>query len=138
MQLYVQVESNFEFFCEQKLGRLSLSHFQPNSPLLKPLLSAFNLSLTCLSLTVCSRINLAHLAVCTQLEQLIISDDSSLSSSGTFISSDANTFLPSLKHLECDVCLGVYAHLFERKSKWVHLELNCCHFGKNVTIAILF
>ena len=120
MRLYVQVYSiTFNLFCEQKLGRFSLSHFQANSPLLKPLLSAFNLSLTCLSLTFCSQINLALLSVCTQLEQLNISHDSSLSSSGNF-SMDANTFLPSLKHLECDFCLGVYAHLFERKSKWVH------------------
>ena len=94
----------------------------------RTILRAFSSSLTDLSLNYYSSINLSHLSLCTQLQQLRITDSVLYSDT----SLDADSFLPSLKEFESNVCLGEFAHLFERKSTLTDAYFNCCHIGTNV------
>ncbi len=116
------------FLCQ--LDRISLMNFKSSfsTSTIKLLLAALSSSLTVLVLTNCSQINLTHLSVCTRLQQLHISDSRFYSET----SLDAETFLPSLKQIQINICLGKFAHLFERKSTLIDAEFNCCHTGRSV------
>ena len=113
-----------------QLDRISLTNFKSSfsASTIKLLLAALSSSLTVLVLTNCSQINLTHLSVCTRLQQLYISDSRFYSET----SLDAETFLPSLKQIQSNICLGKFAHLFEKKSLLIDAEFNCCHIGTKV------
>ncbi len=109
-----------------KLTRISLDFKFSIST--RTILRAFSSSLTDLSLNHCSSISLSHLSPCTQLQRLritysVLYSDTSL---------DTDSFLPSLKEFESNVCLGEFAHRFERKSTLTDAYFNCCHIGTKV------
>ena len=121
-----------------QLNMITLLFFGLDSPFLKTVVNAFAPYLRRLYLDRCDRVDLAHLSLCTHLEHLSVI-------SSTFSSSVAsdpaqwdggNTFLPSLKSLYSNVCLGTWAPLFERKSTLVDVHLHCCHIGTRVRIII--
>ncbi len=105
--------------------------------LVKPIMVAFGsvLKHLCISSNG-DQINLEDLAYCTVLNNLTLD-------LGTVISSDGNDpsscwspekFLPSLNELTVvgETCLGLWAPLFEAKSKMIRLSLGCCHIGTKV------
>lgn len=101
---------------------------------MKAILEVFAPTLQHLSLQSCREINLAELAPCVKLESLrILELDSSLSteSEQNVSTIKAATFLPSLKSVQSDICLGCHSLLFEEKSTLIRLVLSCSHFVMN-------
>jgi len=78
-------------------------------------------------------IRLADLALCVKLESLRITTREEgrdpPDSDFNFIphEMDAGNFLPQLKSLHSDCCLGQHSLLFEEKPTIVRLVLNCSH-----------
>lgn len=96
-----------------------------------------------LKLTACPSIKLTDLAACHQLESLKFCLYSRLDPKEGDVTLldpeedasaliDSNTFLPNLKKLRSDGCLGVYSAVFEKKATLVHLDLMCSHVGMEV------
>jgi len=119
---------NYYFFKLTKIG----FHKVPVG-YMKPILELFGAELQHLDFKGCHRIKLADLALCHQLQDLRIIS-SKLHPPLTFIPQqiddstvEAATFLPQLKSLESNVCLGHHSRLFEEKSTLVRLVLNCSH-----------
>ena len=105
---------------------------------MKAILKAFGNGLQHLTLDSCRQINVADLMTyCTELESLNILGDSSMKpkmmeSTECFLD-EAVTFLPNLKNLKSEICLGDWSYLFEEKStSLVRLTLSCCHIGIKV------
>lgn len=103
-----------------------------HSEYLEAIMKVFGWKLKSLELQFCKKIQLEHLASCTQLEKLKIMGGSILISSARndpMIRWAPDTFLPLLKSFESDICLGVWAPIFEKKSTLINLELDCIHTG---------
>lgn len=92
-----------------------------------------------LHLTLKCKINLEDLVYCSRLETLRItrkendrySTEPSVDTGSTL---DAKTFLPLLKTIESDVCLGAHqSRLFEEKCTLTRISLACCHIGTEVS-----
>ena len=43
------------------------------------------------------------------------------------------TFLPNLKTLESDICLGVFSPLFQEKASLINISVECCHVATQAT-----
>ena len=74
---------------------------------------------------------ISFLVPCTKLENLTILDTLAHPSAfnGPPDDLDSNRFLPSLKQLESNTCLGTWSPLLESKSTLTKLKLACCHIG---------
>ena len=72
-------------------------------------------------------INLHDLTPCVKLESLRILFDSTISSLPELALPLAESYLPNLKKLESEICLGNWSLLFQEKSSYTHLVLDCCH-----------
>lgn len=46
-------------------------------------------------------------------------------------SENDNEFLPKLKKLKLDVCLGAMSWLFQKKSSYTSLDIACCHVASD-------
>ena len=79
------------------------------------------------------KVDLFALIPCLQLETLAISNESCLLTPDDEILSNpevkSRKFLPNLKNLLSEICLGKKSRLFEEKSTLVNLELHCSHIG---------
>lgn len=72
-------------------------------------------------------IDLHDLTPCTKLESLHILFNSTISS---LLESELpliEGYLPNLKKLESETCLGNWSLLFQEKKTYTHLVLDCCH-----------
>jgi len=77
--------------------------------------------------------DLADLMPCVKLETLLIKDVTTFDEDEPPVKLDANQFLPKLKSLESEVCLGPHwMRLFEQKPGLTHVALCCCHVGTKV------
>lgn len=107
-----------------------------SSNLVTTILKVFGPNL--LHLTLKCKLNLEDLVYCSRLESLRISRKeaerySSEPSVDTGSTLDAKTFLPLLKTIESDVCLGTHqSRLFEEKCTLIRISLACCHIGTEV------
>ena len=78
-------------------------------------------------------VDLADLMPCVELESLLIKDITTFDKDKPPVKLDANQFLPKLKSLESEVCLGPHwMRLFEQKHGLTHVALCCCHVGTKV------
>ena len=77
----------------------------------------------------CENIDLAELVSCTELRDLEIQYGNVKPTKSTK-SIDAETFLPQLRKLHVDCCLGLESRLFENvRPTLVDLYIRCVHFG---------
>ena len=104
--------------------------------MVKSILSVFGPHLKHLTLESCKEINLQDLMPCLQLETLCLQMKSTLDLEESDPISEPESFLPQLKSLESDICLGALSHLFEEKPDLTRVVLNCYHVGIKV-IALL-
>lgn len=75
-------------------------------------------------------VDLADLMPCVELESLLIKDITTFRKKEPAVKLDANLFLPKLKSLESEVCLGTHwTRLFEQKPGLTRVALCCCHVG---------
>lgn len=125
------------FYIWIQLESLTLLEVSPEYT--KAILKAFGAGLQHLTLDSCRQINVADLMTyCTELESLNILGDSSMSpkmmeSAAECFLNEGITFLPKLKSLKSEICLGDWSYLFEEKSiSLVRLTLSCCHIGIKV------
>lgn len=102
------------------------------SEFVRPLCNPFGATLTKLGFYNCAALDLSQIASCTLLEdwEIIACSIHSIGHSKW----NAVTFLPLLKKLETyHACLGPYwAPICEKKTSFVHINLNCIHIGTNV------
>lgn len=77
-----------------------------------------------LTLSACRGINLSDFLSCPQLVKLEITGRSALETVENF-SVAPDTFLPNLKWIHSDVCLGSASAFFLRKQSLVHISLTC-------------
>ena len=98
---------------------------------MRAILTVFGPELHKLRLEKCPQIKLEQLAVCSKLESLkIVNGSLSQRSQETDSALDADTYLPKLKIMESNICLGRQSHLFEEKSSsLIKLDIHCCHVG---------
>ncbi len=85
-------------------------------------------------------IDMAYLAsICTNLEHLTLLDACINLDFEAACGWTPETFFPKLTHFQTNnsksKCSGVWGVLIEKKSKLVHLSLQCCHIG---TIVLFF
>jgi len=108
---------------------------------LKILLKVFGPDLKHLSFEYCSKeiVNLEDLLPCSKLEDLRFRGylpNTPLNSNA--VDFQWEEFLPRLKILESDVCLGrTWSRIFEEKSTLTSIILNCFHIGTEVSINLL-
>lgn len=102
----------------------------------KVILNAFAPTLKHLTFKSCDGINLMDLIHCRQLETLFILNcrgSSSLAETKVEPSRlNPSSFLPHLKSVKSDICLGLWSSLLEGKSELTHVVLNCFHNGTKV------
>jgi len=102
----------------------------------KVILNAFAPTLKHLTFKSCDGINLMDLIHCRQLESLFILNcrvSSSLAETKVEPSRlNPSSFLPHLKSVKSDICLGLWSSLLEGKSELTHVFLNCFHNGTKV------
>jgi len=72
-------------------------------------------------------INPLELSSCTKLKSLEMLERTSLMSHATSKGDDQDDFLPRLKKLKTNVCLGSMSRLFQAKSSYTFLDIACCH-----------
>ncbi len=107
---------------------VTLKGFQPNyvasilkvfGSELKELKISTRCELSVLNLLACPKLEILHLDhFCTLLEPN--KTDPPLSQS---------TFLPQIKELNSEICLGSWSHLLLNKASLVNISLRCCHIG---------
>jgi len=98
----------------------------------KPTLDIFGPSLKKLELDFMINTQLADLAPCSQLEELTIKRCRNLDASYP-TNWSWSSFLPFLKSIKSECCLGDWAPSFERKlGSLIAAQLNCCHIGTDV------
>lgn len=93
----------------------------------------------------CHEVDVSDLVVCTQLESLQFiapegrygKNNLSLMMRGDQQPLNPHSFLPQLKSIQSDTCLGQWASLFENKYTLTRIVLNCCHFGVPVSVNFL-
>lgn len=88
------------------------------------ILNQFCNDLTELSYESVYNINPLELSSCTKLKSLEILERTSLMNGQ---SNDKDEFLPRLKKLKTNVCLGSMSQLFQTKSSYTFLDIACCH-----------
>ena len=98
---------------------------------MKSILEVFHPLLKFLVLKNCTKIKLADLAVCFELEGLKILAGCSFNSHDIDVF-NPDTFLPKLKSFQSNICMGLPSRLFEEKSGLVNLVLHCSHIGIEV------
>ena len=95
-------------------------------------LRRFGGGLLSLAYKSCKEVKLTNLVHCVNLQKLRIL----VSKYGTTIfntegvkkeSIDPETFLPSLKMFESQICLGEFSKNFEQTSTLTQLQMSCCH-----------
>jgi len=77
------------------------------------------------------RFNLADFALCPKLESFNLRN-CTLDENEDVAAFDPATFLPQLKSLTSNCCLGSRSRFFEDKSSLVSLDLYCSHMGLEI------
>ncbi len=99
------------------------------------ILSAFGPHLNKIEIWRWTQVDLQAFAYCTALENLTFIDGCSLKLNDGYVAPFAG-FLPALKKIYSDSCLGPWSRFFETKSTLTSLRLNCCHIGTEVFIGM--
>jgi len=91
----------------------------------------------------CEEVDLADVVACTKLESLQLISLTGRYGRNTLSprkvdqeSWNSHSFLPQLKSIQSDICLGQWASLLEKKPTLTRIVLNCCHFGILVILKI--
>ena len=118
------------------MEKVSLEDVPPK--FVKPILKIFGPGLRHLTFWSFAEFNMADLIPCNLLESLrIYGSLSSIlepPSNEVNIILRAHSFLPQLKVLKSDICLGQWLRLLEEKPEMTHIVLNCCHIGTEVIL----
>ncbi len=105
-----------------------------SSKFVKPLLNVFGPKLKDLTFESGREVNMMDLVPCIELETLRIEayslNKGALKVAGLSLKSDI--FLPRLKSIKSELCLGPLSRLIENKPTMAHLDLNCYHMGTKV------
>jgi len=96
------------------------------------IMSAFGPHLNSLEFWRCTDIDLQAFAYCTTLERLALIDGCSFKLKDDGDVTPLAGFLPALKIVYSDSCLGPWSRFFETKSTLTSLRLNCCHISTEV------
>ena len=99
-------------------------------------LKIFGGTLESLTFESCRNINLKDLSSCANLMKLEVLERSSLIPPENESQVHAASFLPKLKELSSDICLGNWNRVFETKSELTSVTLNCCHIGTGVSCSL--
>jgi len=105
----------------------NITFFKVSPGFTKAVLELFQEEIVELAYASIENINLHDLTPCVKLESLRILFDSTISSLPELALPLAESYLPNLKKLESEICLGNWSLLFQEKSSYTHLVLDCCH-----------
>lgn len=144
LRAWPQVMNNLSFFKVRVISFIltfqleNIAIVNVPSEYINVILKVFGSNLKHLTIENSKNVDLSTLMNFTLLESLVLKDGVQLKRMTTDKPTlNPGLFLPKLKTLESEICLGAYwTRVFEQKASLTRVALNCCHIGTKVILKL--